>query len=325
MNTSTFSTTSFCFLLGLFMFMGCQQETKQSQTAPTAVISKAAATVAASNPLTNTTAATTDLTLEEEDCDEIEAADATTDAATLAEAKAIAEAEAAASNKKALDKKAKAKSSKSKAKSKGNTAKKETKKEAESLRATAAGIKKTPKPKPAPDAPIIAFANDTYSFGMIAQGTKKSYRFPFKNEGKKPLIIENADVTCGCTVAQIPQAPILPGETAYIDVEYDSKGKIGEQNKVITLTTNAYPRTHKLFMKGLVVSEGFMKKKQAEMDVRNGKLDAKTETPTDKEAETAVEKAVDAATEIKEAGEEDVEQDKTEDKKKKKKKRRKNK
>ena len=45
--------------------------------------------------------------------------------------------------------------------------------------------------------------------------------------------------TCGCTAPEWPREPIAPGKTAKIKVVFNSAGKMGMQNKVITVMSNA--------------------------------------------------------------------------------------
>lgn len=100
------------------------------------------------------------------------------------------------------------------------------------------------------DAPAFKFDNDSYDFGQIKAGEKVSYDFKFKNTGKSPLIISDAVATCGCTVPEYPKEPVAPGEEAIIHVVFDSAGKEGMQNKVVTLTSNAVPSKTELHLIG---------------------------------------------------------------------------
>jgi hypothetical protein len=54
------------------------------------------------------------------------------------------------------------------------------------------------------------------------------------------LIITNVQVTCGCTTPKgWPKDPIPPGAKGEISISFNSTGKIGKQNKVITIVSNA--------------------------------------------------------------------------------------
>lgn len=104
----------------------------------------------------------------------------------------------------------------------------------------------------APDAPVLSFEDENYNFGKITQGEKVSYSYKFKNVGKSPLIILNATATCGCTVPEPPKEPIKPGAEGEIKVVFDSNGKSGLQDKVITVTSNAQPPIASLHLTGEV-------------------------------------------------------------------------
>ena len=91
-----------------------------------------------------------------------------------------------------------------------------------------------------------------WDFGNIDQGDVVEYAFKFTNSGTSPLIITNAKGSCGCTVPEWPRAPVAPGESGFIDVKFNSKGKKGKQNKRVTLTTNMVPSQQILTVKGQV-------------------------------------------------------------------------
>ncbi len=101
--------------------------------------------------------------------------------------------------------------------------------------------------------PVISFEEDTHDFGKLTAGEKVTYAFKFKNTGKSVLIISNVSTSCGCTVSSYPKKPIQPGETATVDVSFDSEGKQGFQSKSITVNTNADPATAYLHIKAQVV------------------------------------------------------------------------
>lgn len=104
----------------------------------------------------------------------------------------------------------------------------------------------------AEDAPKVKFEQEIFDFKQIEQGEKVHFDFKFKNEGKTPLIITNATATCGCTVPEYPSEPVKPGEEGVIKVVFDSHGKMGMQDKVVTITSNANPEMSKLHLVGEV-------------------------------------------------------------------------
>jgi hypothetical protein len=101
--------------------------------------------------------------------------------------------------------------------------------------------------------PVIKFEQENYDFGKIIQGEKVSYTFTFKNEGKANLIVSSAKASCGCTVADPPKEPIVPGATGKINVVFDSNGKSGHVSKSISVITNCEPNTVILTIGGEVI------------------------------------------------------------------------
>ena len=99
--------------------------------------------------------------------------------------------------------------------------------------------------------PLMKFDNTEVDYGEILQGGDPLRVFTFKNTGNEPLIISNAKGSCGCTVPSYPKEPINPGETAKIEVRYDTN-RIGPFQKTVTLTTNEADPTHTLKIKGKV-------------------------------------------------------------------------
>jgi hypothetical protein len=89
------------------------------------------------------------------------------------------------------------------------------------------------------EGPAITFEETSFDFGDIYQDDKVEHVFAFENTGNAPLIITNVQTTCGCTASEWPREPIMPGQTANIKVNFDSKGKFGRQNKVISIISNA--------------------------------------------------------------------------------------
>lgn len=102
------------------------------------------------------------------------------------------------------------------------------------------------------EAPAFKFEKEVHDFGKIVQGERVSYSFKFTNTGKGDLIITSAKGSCGCTVPEYPTGPIAPGAEGVIDVEFNSEGKSGQQNKKVTIVANTIPNTVVLAINGLV-------------------------------------------------------------------------
>lgn len=93
------------------------------------------------------------------------------------------------------------------------------------------------------NAASITFEESEFDFGDLKQGDEVKHIFKFKNTGKSNLIIETATAPCGCTVPSWPKEPIAPGVAGEIEVKFNSTGKEGVQNKVVTVTANTVPNT----------------------------------------------------------------------------------
>jgi hypothetical protein len=98
----------------------------------------------------------------------------------------------------------------------------------------------------------IEFAYTTYDFGEIVQGEVVKHSFSFTNTGDAPLIISNANASCGCTVPSYPKEPLAPGEKGEIVVQFNSAGKMGPQNKSVSITANTVPSITILILKGTI-------------------------------------------------------------------------
>jgi len=99
----------------------------------------------------------------------------------------------------------------------------------------------------------IDFEKTSYNFGEQSEGAIVEHTFSFTNNGEAPLVITNASSTCGCTVPKWPKEPIPVGGTGKIEVRFDTKGKAGQQNKVVTLTANTSPNTTTVNLTGSVI------------------------------------------------------------------------
>ena len=101
----------------------------------------------------------------------------------------------------------------------------------------------------------IEFTEDSHGFGKIRQGEVVSHTFKFTNTGENPLRIETVKPSCGCTSPNWTKEDIAPGGTGEIEVEFDSKGKNGMQNKSVTVVANTEPQAKVLTFSGEVVTE----------------------------------------------------------------------
>ena len=87
--------------------------------------------------------------------------------------------------------------------------------------------------------PMIEFEEKIYNFGSVVEGDSVTHTFKFKNIGTEPLKILSARGSCGCTVPKYTKEAIAPGASGEVYVKFDTRAKMGSQNKTVTLVTNA--------------------------------------------------------------------------------------
>ncbi len=102
------------------------------------------------------------------------------------------------------------------------------------------------------DSTTVELIDSVHHFGTVKAGDTVQYSFRFRNTGLKPLIINEAHASCGCTVPEKPLKPVMPGETGFIRVSFNSQGRSGHQDKIITVQSNARPAFGQLRLTGEV-------------------------------------------------------------------------
>jgi hypothetical protein len=106
--------------------------------------------------------------------------------------------------------------------------------------------------KPEGPLPTMQFNTMDHDFGTINEGQVVEYTYSFKNTGQAPLIIQNAQGSCGCTVPDWSKDPIPVGGTGFVKAKFDSNGRTNIQNKSVTVTANTWPKQTVLRFKAMV-------------------------------------------------------------------------
>lgn len=109
-------------------------------------------------------------------------------------------------------------------------------------------------PEQLANSPVLNVDNSEFKFGKLAQGQKVEHTYVLTNSGKNDLHIRKVTASCGCTAVQPEKRVIPPGESVDIKMVFNSAGKMGNQNKTITIITND-PKKSKmiLWVKGEVI------------------------------------------------------------------------
>jgi Protein of unknown function (DUF1573) len=124
--------------------------------------------------------------------------------------------------------------------------------------------------------PAITFEEVKYDFGSVVQGGTVDHTFKFKNTGTAPLVISNIGVSCGCTTPEWTKAPVMPGKTGTIAAHFNSTGKMGMQNKVLTIESNATAGSTTVSLVGEVKEASATANAAPEMKVETASASATT-------------------------------------------------
>ena len=97
---------------------------------------------------------------------------------------------------------------------------------------------------------LTVIGDELINFGELIEGEVVDIEFIVKNTGTGDLIISKVSASCGCTDLVYPSDIIEVGESQIIKVTFDSKDRIGQQTKNITVVSNATPNIKILTIQG---------------------------------------------------------------------------
>ncbi len=69
---------------------------------------------------------------------------------------------------------------------------------------------------------LVKLNTEKHNFGKIKQNEPVTFYFEIKNTSARPVVVENAWGSCGCTTPEIPKEPIMPGESTKLKVQYNA-------------------------------------------------------------------------------------------------------
>ncbi len=98
---------------------------------------------------------------------------------------------------------------------------------------------------------VAKFEETKFNFGTFSESQPVTHDFVFQNTGDKPLVIQQAYASCGCTVAKHTKEPVAPGAKGTVTVTYNGKGKApGRFKKAVTVLSNASNNMVRLYVEG---------------------------------------------------------------------------
>lgn len=101
---------------------------------------------------------------------------------------------------------------------------------------------------------MAAVDNQNYDFGKIKLNVPATHKFVFTNTGKVPMVITNAQPSCGCTTPDWTKDPIPPGGQGFVQATYNA-ASVGAFDKKVTVTANVESGVIMLSIRGEVQAE----------------------------------------------------------------------
>jgi len=86
--------------------------------------------------------------------------------------------------------------------------------------------------------PRILVSEQEWDFGKVTQGEKPTHIFIVKNGGEGDLIIESLKESCACIEVSISATRLQPGESAELNVTYDTTDYVGKDEKHVHIYSN---------------------------------------------------------------------------------------
>jgi len=127
-------------------------------------------------------------------------------------------------------------------------------------------------------ADVAKFTTETIDLGKVKQGVPATAKFMVSNIGKDPLIIEQANPTCGCTISNYTKEPIAPGKTGEINATYNAAG-VSHFEKTLTVKFAGVDEIKSIKITGDVLSAEDYDKWVLENPVKKPEVVVAKETP----------------------------------------------
>lgn len=117
---------------------------------------------------------------------------------------------------------------------------------------------------------LVKFTELKYNFGKIKQGTPVTHDFEFTNISGKPIVIESATASCGCTTPAWPQQPIAQGKSNKIKAGFNAAAP-GPFDKTVFVKIAGADQPLELRNTGEVLSAEEYAKYESSKDKKNSK------------------------------------------------------
>jgi len=101
----------------------------------------------------------------------------------------------------------------------------------------------------------IKLNEDFIDFGNVVYSEQASFSLQITNIGVNDLIISNIEPSCGCTIFELPEGPVQPGNSIDIKVFFDTHETMGEQNEFLTIYLNTKDGVKNIFISANVIEK----------------------------------------------------------------------
>ena len=89
---------------------------------------------------------------------------------------------------------------------------------------------------------VVTLTPTTLDLGTFSTSEKGTGSVTLTNTGEKPVTIERAKASCGCTTSDFQNGTVLqPGETTDVSVTMNGKGRARKMSKTVTFTIKDFP------------------------------------------------------------------------------------
>jgi hypothetical protein len=117
------------------------------------------------------------------------------------------------------------------------------------------GVTTSPPSSDSPQPQVAVEGESVFDFGVMEVSQTASHTFRLRNVGTAPLILTKGETTCKCTMSELAEGALPPGETREVTLEWTPNGPtdLFEQTAEI-LTTDPARRAVRLQVRGRVRS-----------------------------------------------------------------------
>jgi hypothetical protein len=96
----------------------------------------------------------------------------------------------------------------------------------------------SPLPEPQGPMPRVEVVEPHYNFGQMERGRERSHQFVIRNTGDATLTLVAGPTSCKCTLSEVEDGKIAPGESTHARLEWSAKSDRGPLRVTATFHTN---------------------------------------------------------------------------------------